>query len=44
MTRRRRLLNACAGDRSQVRAVERLIANAIASGGGLLLGRWRMPA
>jgi hypothetical protein len=43
-SRRKRLIAACAGDREQVRGVEGLTAHAIASGGGLLLGRWRMPA
>jgi hypothetical protein len=42
--RRRRLLDACAGNREQVRAVERLIALSIVGGGGLVLGRRRMPA
>lgn len=43
-SRRRRLIPACDGDRKQVRGVEALIAQSIKSGGGLLLGRWRMPA
>lgn len=49
-TRRSRLIRACSGAatpdllRAQVRAVERLRADAILAGGGLLLGRWRMPA